>query len=82
MLIKNILLIVICCVAFLAIGCGDSKSNANLVSRNDTDLDLILDGADNCPSVSNPRQSDIDSNGIGDACDPQYRAQVIRLLEN
>jgi hypothetical protein len=27
-------------------------------------------GPDNCPSVDNPDQSDIDSDGSGDACDP------------
>jgi hypothetical protein len=35
----------------------------------DTDTDGIPDAGDNCPTVANPDQAD--SNGIGDACDPQ-----------
>ena len=36
----------------------------------DQDLDSIRDSSDNCPSVSNLDQSDLDNDGIGDACDP------------
>ncbi len=35
----------------------------------DTDGDGVPDSTDNCPTISNPSQSDIDSDGIGDACD-------------
>ena len=35
----------------------------------DTDGDGIVDGADNCPTVSNPDQFDCNNNGIGDLCD-------------
>ena len=35
----------------------------------DPDHDLILNPYDNCPSVSNHDQHDINGNGIGDACD-------------
>lgn len=36
----------------------------------DTDLDGIMDGCDNCPSVANPDQTDSNGNGIGNACEP------------
>ncbi len=35
----------------------------------DIDGDGILDEDDNCVHVANPEQSDIDSDGVGDACD-------------
>jgi hypothetical protein len=37
----------------------------------DTDGDGIPDCADNCPTVFNPDQSDLDHDGIGDRCDDQ-----------
>jgi hypothetical protein len=36
----------------------------------DTDLDGVPDRNDNCQSVANPAQLDFDSDGAGDACDP------------
>lgn len=35
----------------------------------DTDTDGIPDSSDNCPSVANPGQADLDGDTIGDACD-------------
>jgi hypothetical protein len=35
----------------------------------DGDGDGVPDVADNCPSVANPSQSDLDGDGMGDACD-------------
>ncbi|PNQ74995.1 regulator [Hanstruepera neustonica] len=35
----------------------------------DSDNDGIPDAQDNCPSISNPNQSDVDNDGIGDSCD-------------
>src|SRR5262249_46486135 len=37
---------------------------------NDTDGDGIPNGIDNCPTVANPDQHDMDHDGIGDVCDP------------
>ncbi len=36
----------------------------------DEDLDLICAGADNCPTVANPDQQNVDGDAFGDACDP------------
>jgi len=41
----------------------------NLGAFPDADDDGVWDGADNCPSVSNPTQTDSDSDGVGDVCD-------------
>jgi len=38
-------------------------------SGGDRDHDGVPDEVDNCPDVANPDQSDINHNGIGDACD-------------
>jgi dipeptidyl aminopeptidase/acylaminoacyl peptidase len=38
----------------------------------DTDGDTVPDSADNCPTVSNVDQSDVDDDGHGDACDPVH----------
>ncbi len=35
----------------------------------DLDLDGVPDSLDNCPLAFNPDQSDVDGDGIGDACD-------------
>ena len=57
---------------------GDGEQNAtdvcpldsmNYCSANDSDGDGYIEMDDNCPSVYNPDQFDMDWNGIGDACD-------------
>jgi len=35
----------------------------------DSDDDGVVDDADNCPGASNPDQSDLDGDGLGDVCD-------------
>ena len=36
----------------------------------DSDIDGVINVADNCPSISNQNQNDTDGDGIGDVCDP------------
>jgi hypothetical protein len=36
----------------------------------DTDADGVKNQDDNCPTIRNPDQADIDNDGIGDVCDP------------
>ncbi len=38
-------------------------------TSDDTDMDTVLDGADNCPLVGNVAQTDADADTVGDACD-------------
>jgi hypothetical protein len=35
----------------------------------DRDRDTVPDDVDNCPENANPSQSDMDGDGLGDACD-------------
>jgi gliding motility-associated-like protein len=49
---------------------GATNTNFTIeVSNDDHDFDGILDADDNCPTTYNQNQSDIDHDGIGDACD-------------
>lgn len=47
----------------------DSVSIIVIPVNDDDDGDGILDLSDNCPIVANPDQSDLDADGLGDACD-------------
>jgi Zn-dependent metalloprotease len=51
------------------IGCGDADCDGIEEECHDTDKDGLVDAVDNCPFVKNYWQDDIDSDGIGDACD-------------
>jgi hypothetical protein len=46
------------------------QASANTVTIDDGDNDEIPDPLDNCPDDPNTDQADIDSDGIGDVCDP------------
>lgn len=48
----------------------------NAAEQGDTDSDGIGNNADNCPTISNPDQTDSDGNQIGDACDPNEELLV------
>jgi probable HAF family extracellular repeat protein len=41
----------------------------------DADGDGVPDLADNCVAILNPRQQDIDGDGLGDACDPTLNVE-------
>ena len=43
----------------------------------DSDGDRVGDNADNCPDDPNPNQEDIDTNGVGDACEVDLGAPLV-----
>jgi VWFA-related protein len=50
-------------------GVVDSGETDPLVLDPNTDQDYVPDGTDNCPTISNDNQSDIDNDTVGDVCD-------------
>ncbi len=49
---------------------GEDKPIEDITLAPDTDLDGLADSEDNCPTIYNPYQEDMDSDGTGDVCDP------------
>lgn len=48
----------------------------------DMDSDTIIDALDNCPKVANQDQADIDSSGVGDACEDFDLDSIINAVDN
>ena len=65
---------------------GDGRTNANDVfdydpsEQDDIDHDGIGDHADNCPTIVNRDQADLDGDDQGDLCDPDYDNDGIREI--
>ncbi|WP_212892587.1 thrombospondin type 3 repeat-containing protein [Capnocytophaga canimorsus] len=58
---------------FLAVNAGNIKVEED----GDTDNDGIPDSQDNCPTMNNSSQEDLDNDGIGDACDEDWDGDQI-----
>jgi hypothetical protein len=58
-------------------GGGYDAFASKLVAYGDTDGDSIPDDSDNCPTVANPDQADLDHDGLGDVCDPDVDGDII-----
>lgn len=51
------------------VGIDEDENNVLDVCNSDPDGDGIARADDNCPLIKNPRQVDLNQNGVGDSCD-------------
>jgi len=65
----------------LIIPTSSSQSNPNYIIA-DVDIDGVPDIRDNCVSVTNSDQQDINNNGRGDACDDFDQDTIINIIDN
>ncbi len=54
-----------------------ARADSLQVPPPDQDGDGVPDGEDNCPTVANADQSDVDGDGLGDACDPDIDGDTV-----
>ena len=62
---------------------GGYTFGACAVAENpDKDFDSVVNDKDNCPTTPNTNQSDINNDGLGDVCDPNYLGQLSVILDD
>ncbi|MFZ2153780.1 MAG: thrombospondin type 3 repeat-containing protein [Candidatus Moraniibacteriota bacterium] len=61
---------------------GAVATKNEFYEKSDMDKDGIADEADNCVTIKNPDQEDVNDNGRGDACDDFDRDGVINQKDN
>ncbi|HEV7731174.1 MAG TPA: hypothetical protein VGR62_03385 [Candidatus Binatia bacterium] len=57
---------------------GTCRLDLIVSTADDADRDELADPFDNCPQAANAEQSDVDGDGIGDACDEQSCGDGVR----